>query len=85
VTPGTLTKEQIEAAVWAFLKSSYVTATAVLCGLAVQAATDGKATDIPTLLVYFKTHWIAFTIAQVIAPTWRAYQAAKKVGNEANP
>jgi len=74
------TKQQVEVALWAFLKSTYVTATAVLMGLAVQAYTDGKATDIPTLLVYYQTHWIAFTIAQIIAPSWRALQAAKKAG-----
>jgi hypothetical protein len=75
-----MTKQQVEAALLAFAHSFLITGTAILCGLVVQAYTDGSATTIPALWTYVQAHWLGFLIAQLIAPTWRAYAAAKKVG-----
>jgi hypothetical protein len=73
-----VTREQIEAGILAFAHSFMITGTAILCGLIVQAYTDGKATDLETLWIYCQAHWLGFVIAQAIAPTWRGYLAAKK-------
>ena len=72
-------QDRMLVALYAAWHSFYITAVAIACGMAVQAYMDGKADSVPDLLMYYKLHWLGWTITNVLAPVWRGYSAQKKL------
>jgi hypothetical protein len=69
--PGTL-----KAAAWAALHSAYITFLAILSGLTAQAVATGQTSSPGQFVLYLKSAWFPWVIANTVAPGLRALLAA---------
>jgi hypothetical protein len=80
-----LDPDHIAAAIVAALKSIRVTAYALAMGLTVDAVMSAHQYTVLGVLSYWQAHWIAWLVANVLAPAWRATSAYKAAAAGAPP
>lgn len=68
-----------KAAAHAGLSSALITAGALASGFIVNAQLAGATDSWPHFLQWASHSWVGYLVAQLLAPTYRAWDAARKV------
>lgn len=76
--PKPTTSQRLSAAAWAAWHSLYITFLAILSGLTTQAVMDGQTSSWEQYLLYLKSKWLPWTVANIVAPALRSTLAAAK-------